>query len=399
MRRRTPAVYLAVASCLSLTGCSPRPSTERVTASTEAIIRGTPGGPDAVGHVFPMSNTYDFCTGTLVAPDLVLTAKHCIYVNEDSTQGLLMDQDTVAFTLADTNDASQWTDAVPVSEVYVSPDLPPPPNPGDWWFDYVSDTAVYRLSQPINTATPIPIGVGMPSASNPDFVAVGFGRVDHAGTDAKSRNTGPLTFAQNGGSQLRSLFPTVGDYVNAVDQIVPGYPTQDLANEYQHEVMAQDNEVWFYGPDTVPKDVQGCNGDSGGPLLQQVAGQWQVFGVVSGSKSYGSVRCYWGTVYAVFGPEVLTFFQSVGALPPQPLDAGSPPAPAPDASTPAPVAPPDGSTPVDGPDGGEPDSSGSNDWGPRASAGCSASASEPSQVSFVLLVVAGLGALFRRRRS
>jgi hypothetical protein len=275
-----------------------------------------------------MSNPYDFCTATLVAPDLVLTAKHCAYVGGDPAAGRVMDQDVVRFTLANTNDASKWTDAVRVIQLYLAPTLPPPPNEDRYFMPgLASDVAVYRLATPIAGALPIPIGRDAPGPANTDFVTAGFGRTSHAGADAVSRNIGTLTFALNGGSALEAMFPTLADYVRAVTDIAPGTSTARLQDEYLHEVLARDYEMLF----DAPSNSQMCLGDAGAPLLQKdVSGDYRVFGVASGSKTYGNAsRCYFGSVYATFGPATLAFLETLTTLWPDedgglhpPFDAG-----------------------------------------------------------------------------
>jgi MYXO-CTERM domain-containing protein len=331
-------VFFGSAALVGTVACSDfadRTESERLGASQGAIIGGRPGGPMPIGHMFPINQPINFCTATLVAPTLVLLAKHCIYVNEDPTQQHLIDTTTIRFSLADTNDSSQWTDGVDAVAVYEAPRLPPQMN-GDRYFEgnLASDVAVYRLARPITSVAPIPISPDPPGPANPRFLAVGFGRVAHNGQAATSKNSGMLTFGQNGGSVLRHLFPTVDDYIAAVSAISPlvtqpadsGAPHQTIAglrDEYQHEVLGVDYEMWFQAG---PNDVQVCFGDSGGPLLQaDASGNLHVFGVVSGSKSYSAGsdndKCYFGSVYATFGPNTLAFLRSLGLVPPR-IDGG-----------------------------------------------------------------------------
>jgi MYXO-CTERM domain-containing protein len=137
---------------------------------------------------------------------------------------------------------------------------------------------------------------------------------------------GTLTFSLNGGSALKKMFQTLTDYVLAVMAVAPGANTAALQDEYQHEVLARDYEMLF----DAPSNSQVCVGDWGGPLLQKdAAGIYRVFGAASGSRSYGSTsRCYFGSVYATFGPATLAFFERIGALPFEdggilpPLDGG-----------------------------------------------------------------------------
>ncbi len=65
---------------LLVAGCAVAPSTERVGARTEAIIAGRPSGEDqdAVVLLFHAGAGHQTCTATMVAPNLLLTARHCV---------------------------------------------------------------------------------------------------------------------------------------------------------------------------------------------------------------------------------------------------------------------------------------------------------------------------------
>jgi len=63
-----------------IAGCSP--PGERVGVATDSILFGDPSGPDE-DYVVQVRATDEMriergCTGTLVAPNLVITARHCI---------------------------------------------------------------------------------------------------------------------------------------------------------------------------------------------------------------------------------------------------------------------------------------------------------------------------------
>ncbi len=70
---------LAVAFLASLVACVPSP-TEEVGASASPIINGTrERGYDEVVAVIRTSGAGGLCTGTVIGPRTVLTAKHCVY--------------------------------------------------------------------------------------------------------------------------------------------------------------------------------------------------------------------------------------------------------------------------------------------------------------------------------
>src|SRR5450631_3812266 len=77
-----PAVALLVVAC----SAPPSGPSERVARTSEAIVNGTASPATQnfavlVEHKVSCTTTgctYDECTGTLVAPNLVLTARHCV---------------------------------------------------------------------------------------------------------------------------------------------------------------------------------------------------------------------------------------------------------------------------------------------------------------------------------
>ena len=78
----SPKFLVAVAALsLPAVGCEPS-STERLSETQEAVAYGQPSGPSDDGVVFleSLANNGRIwrCTGTLVAPNLVLTARHCV---------------------------------------------------------------------------------------------------------------------------------------------------------------------------------------------------------------------------------------------------------------------------------------------------------------------------------
>jgi hypothetical protein len=80
--RRLSAVRVALLSGLvasSVAGCSAEVSDGASGENDDAIVGGVVSGPedDAVA-VFGAPDGVGFCSGTLIAPNLVLTAKHCV---------------------------------------------------------------------------------------------------------------------------------------------------------------------------------------------------------------------------------------------------------------------------------------------------------------------------------
>lgn len=242
--RATP-LLLAAGTLLLAPGCF-EPALD---AETDYVIGGAPTAEGEFPGVGAL--VYDFggtlspgCTGTLIAPDAVLTAAHC--VAPDVTGGIIP-----GFTLVLDANAVTSNDVVPGASVaaHESFDINVEPFDGLGTF---YDVGILRLSQPITAVAP----VRMP---RPDHAAqlaagleldiVGYGRTDN-GSDA----FGVMYDAR---TALVSLNPTE-------IQVGMGAP-----------------------------QPQNCNGDSGGPAFAELAGR-RLVGIVS--RSFSGAECTMGGI-------------------------------------------------------------------------------------------------------
>lgn len=292
-----------------------------------------------------------FCTATLVAPKLVLTAKHCVKGKAPSE---------IWFNIGP--DGTRPTRAVPVVNVRLAA-------LGEGGFVKLgADVTVLELAEEVNDVAPLRVLAEPLSdrAVGSRFSAVGFGIRDRQRTLGK-RIAGTLTLRATQGAFAQKIFGSFEDLVAFAKAESPeGFGRNDenrLRTDFWDWNLLSENEAFLGLADG---DAQPCSGDSGGPLVARMGGELVVAGVVSGSfklsNTYANPCSVLGEVYATFGPDAQAMFDDVQAVPGMelrrvPLDAideGSP-AILPDLPAPAPTDDADGgeSAPSDT-DGGAP---------------------------------------------
>ena len=258
-----------------------------------------------------------FCTATLIAPKVVLTARHCAAILGGPWKGMkLVNAERIYFAVgSDARNPLRTVEAI-------ATDLSPVDAGG--LLDLGNDVATYNLVQPITDVTPIPVSEAPLTTANlgKRFVSVGFGASDsfqdETGLGPNERRSGYATLRSLEGSPPRTLFPTFEAFLEAFR-----YKYEDLVENpvvaAQIRAMWQANmipgyEAWVglgstqLGPDGT-SDAQTCHGDSGGPLL--TPGPYRsIMGVVSGGLFSRQLSCDHGTYYATMGPRTLEMLKT-----------------------------------------------------------------------------------------
>jgi secreted trypsin-like serine protease len=261
------AVPVALACSLAATGCdAPLPlanTSSPVTGGTNAV----PGKwPDAAAVLFPVDGEVPLCTGTLVAPTVVLTAGHCY----DRATLPLPDSVLIgASSLAQPSDG----ETIPIERGYVYPNSAT-----------TEDLAVLVLARP-STRPPRQIVDGWARADLVNGAAislVGFGAIDRAG----------LVYID----ELQEATTTITDVdCSASSGCKPGaQPAGELG-------------AGGMGVDT-------CPGDSGGPLYLSTRYGAVLAGVTARSYDNARFPCSDGGIY-VRPDKVLDWIEMVAGVP------------------------------------------------------------------------------------
>lgn len=283
-----------------LAGCSSE--TDASTAPDQDIINGVDATSDeynAIGLLVIVGNdhTQALCTGTLIAPNVVLTAKHCAMKNPSQEGSQTNVENGKVYFLVGPNGQH------PVAGAQASEATPSHLFQGGFT-SLGSDVALYTLAQPITTVEPLKVADATPGQAdvNTPFIGIGYGVQDaqgHTGT----RKMGQVTLRAVTGAPAPLAFPTADAYLASVIANIPA--TTTLTDEQKAGIkagytrpMSDSYEVYVGG---AAGDSQICHGDSGGPLLRKENGKYVVHGVASTTMAQTGQVCKSGGMYAVFG--------------------------------------------------------------------------------------------------
>jgi secreted trypsin-like serine protease len=302
MRSSLLAVSLLSIASIASVACSVATPEGPVDEDIIGGVEATSATLDAVGSLMleqPGQAKAAFCTGALISPTMVLTAKHCAWMDAassgDGAEHLFTELGTVSFAIG-SNSAAPKREVKAKSVTLAGLKTGGSLNMG-------SDVAVYELSEAVNDVAALPVAKNRPAAGDvgKKFVAIGYGVRDRA-QNAGTRMMGNITLSALSGKPYELAFGTFEAYRENIIAALGRAPTPEEETQIQtmyNTPLMPDYEAFFGAKDG---DVQACSGDSGGPLLRKVGGKLQIFGVASWvpSKSERS-PCSRGVVYATFG--------------------------------------------------------------------------------------------------
>jgi hypothetical protein len=228
-----------------------------------ALSQPTPGpqpivnGTDADECQFPtVVRLSSGCSGSLIAPNVVLTAGHCldpaiampttaVQLGESGAASVA----TVPVVRCERHPEYQGIEQQPVAQV-------------------LFDVGFCELAQSVNDVPPIPILFGC----DLDELQVGT----------------PLVIVGYGATSGGNDTPTVGS------------GTKRFGNQTVEQVNDAEGDLWMIGP-----EAASCYGDSGGPALMQLAdGSWRLVAVASTIHPNGGGYCGYGSIYELVYPAV-----------------------------------------------------------------------------------------------
>jgi hypothetical protein len=283
--------------------------TEMMKAPPIEIIGGQRATSASLNHTGALVVEYDgeiepFCTATLIAPETVVTAKHCAEIAEWGYD--------VYFGVG--------PDAYLPDELIQVASFDTAPLDDGGFVGMGRDVAVMYLDHtPESNITPVAPKPSAELNTGDRMVSLGYGVFTARDNYDGRRRIGRETVVSKEGLTFEAM---LGDFESFVEWWFTGDVTDEdyleivddeeyisyLMDLYESEVLMAGDEIVSGGG---ANDTQSCYGDSGGPLMKYVSGSgWGTFGVVSGGLNSNQSVCDYGTVFATFGPEVMSFLEA-----------------------------------------------------------------------------------------
>lgn len=352
-------ILIVSGAVILIGGCVPDLSRDQ-----QEVIGGNPtsaGAYPATGALILHGGTngtpeqYVDCTGTLVAPDLVITAAHCVHPTLTQNQ-------TPDFTLAldgmNATAAQIHAGATAIPYPSFNPQNQPSTSVGD-----EHDIGVLVLADPI------------------------YG-VDYARLPRMGETAGISTGAE----------VAIVGYGFTVEKDLNHYGIKNNATTHLTDIGTHEIGV------ASPGEPQNCQGDSGGPAMVDGSGGVRIISVVSRGTTSDPSNCTQGGIHTRIDPYLQWIDQQVDDIPcgsglsadcPM-ADAGTTGTGTPDAGSGGggnggPDAGPGGGSSADGGHDGSSCGTGDN------AGGCAAGGGRSGGAAFLILLVAGVAIVSRRR--
>lgn len=307
---------LSVALSLAAAGCGvddrePARATS-VSRAPFGIIRGVVAPSAKLDHtgalMFRNRGTGEvtpLCTATLISPETVVTAKHCISVLPIfEAMGL-----DVLFAVGPDHDDP--IELIPIATVAGAP--------GDEGGEggYGRDVGVAHLDRAVAGVTPAVARPFTADLLGVTMVTLGYGMSSADGLIDGLRRIGRETVEAVSGFTYEALF---GNFESFAERMVTNQITEldilptlsdddraELQQLYESGVLLDEHEAVT---GRTPGDTQSCHNDSGGPLaLPSAEGGWEVYAVVSAGPDSSRSICDFGQVFATFGPVTFPFLE------------------------------------------------------------------------------------------
>lgn len=257
-------VALACAALGGFAGCSHAMPGDPVEEQSLAIKDGRPATPDALfGAVAVLdSEGVQECSGVLISPSCVVTAAHCVVLQDEVTGEILAELGSANLRVA--AGALDATDALPeqifrIRKVVRHQDFPAPGTIGARKLARAEDIALLLLEIPVTTMNPVPL---VPPEALDDLLDEGV----------------PVAIAGYGAR---------GE---------PGQPSGAL---YVGETPFQARNATEFSAGA-PGSPDSCSGDSGGPACLMIAGEPHLLGIsVRALGSPAGADCGDGGIYTL----------------------------------------------------------------------------------------------------
>jgi hypothetical protein len=311
--RQTSLYVAALLASAGLSACAQTVDEEQsaeLGSSSQAIIGGAPApgaeyaAVGAVVYYLPEVGVLDaFCSGTLVAPQAIVTARHCTPNIDLAIESGLVP----AFAIGP--DAFNPTAVIPITD-YVNAPAAPGKEKG-LLLDGGRDVAVAHLESVPAGVTPAKLGLWEDKMVGTKFEIAGYG-VNNPQFFYGQRMAGKATARAINGKWYELLFGKFGTFRSWYFSDSPSAQrTEAEAKAWWKDYKLENKYELLAGG--LPGESVGCFGDSGGPLLRgTTAANLTTYGVSFATEATISSACGYGGGYLVFNRKMLDFVQ--GAL-------------------------------------------------------------------------------------